>query len=115
NLVRPDDSVAWGGEFDGTFDQFFAMQRRMAEALSAALQVTLTRAARERLARPPAASVEAYADYSRARALLERPDVPGNVTRAIEGFETALRKDPQFALAQAGLGEAYWARYLETR
>jgi tetratricopeptide (TPR) repeat protein/tRNA A-37 threonylcarbamoyl transferase component Bud32 len=115
NLVRPDDSVAWGAEFEGTVDQFFAMQRRMAEALSGALQVTLTRAARERLARPPAASVDAYADYSRARALLERPDVSGNVERAIEGFETALGKDPGFALAHAGLGEAYWARYQETR
>jgi tetratricopeptide (TPR) repeat protein/TolB-like protein/tRNA A-37 threonylcarbamoyl transferase component Bud32 len=115
NLVRPDDSVAWGGEFEGTFGQFFAMQRRMSEELSAALQVTMTRAARERLARPPAASVDAYADYSRARALLERPDVSGNVARAIEGFEAALAKDPQFALAHSGLGEAYWARYQETR
>jgi serine/threonine-protein kinase len=115
NLVRPDDSVAWGREFDGTFDQFFDLQRRMAEALSTALQITLTRADRERLARPPAASVEAYADYSRARALLERPDVEGNVRRAVDGFETALRKDRRFALAHAGLGEAYWALYQETK
>jgi serine/threonine-protein kinase len=115
NLVRPDDSVAWGREFDGTFDQFFDLQRRMAEALSAALQITLTRADRERLARPPAASVEAYADYSRARALLERPDVDGNVGRAVEGFETAIGKDRRFALAHAGLGEAYWALYQETK
>jgi serine/threonine-protein kinase len=115
NLVRPDDSVAWGREFDGTFEEFFALQRRMAEDLSAALQVTLTRAQRERLARPPAASVDAYADYSRGRALLERPDVAGNVGRAIEAFESALGKDPAFALAHAGLGEAYWARYQETK
>jgi tetratricopeptide (TPR) repeat protein len=115
NLVRPDDSVAWGREFDGTVDQVFDLQRRMAEALSSALQITLTRADRERLARPPAASVEAYADYARARALLERPDVEGNVGRAVEGFETALRKDLRFALAHAGLGEAYWALYQETK
>ena len=115
NLVRPDDSVAWGGTFEGTFDRFFEMQRRISEDLSEALQVTLTRAARERLARPPAASMDAYADYSKARALLERPDVSGNVERAIEGFGRALSKDPQFALAHAGLGEAYWARYLETK
>ena len=59
-----------GGQFEGTFDRFFEMQRRISEDLSEALQVTLTRAARERLARPPAASVDAYADYSKARALL---------------------------------------------
>ena len=94
NLVRPDDSVAWGGSSRAPFDEFFDMQRRIAEDLSEALQVTLTRAARERLARPPAASVDAYADYSQARALLERPDVPGNVERAIEGFESALAQGP---------------------
>jgi serine/threonine protein kinase/tetratricopeptide (TPR) repeat protein len=115
NLVRPDDSVAWGGEFDGRFEDLFPLQRRMAEDLSAALQVTVTRAARERLARPPAASLDAYADYARARALLERPDVSGNVVRAIEGFETAIAKDPRFALAHAALGEAGWERYQETR
>jgi tetratricopeptide (TPR) repeat protein/tRNA A-37 threonylcarbamoyl transferase component Bud32 len=115
NLVRPDDSVAWGREFEGTFEEFFALQRRMAEDLSAALQVTLTRAARERLARPPAASLDAYADYARARALLERPDVPANVVGAIQGFEGAIAKDPRFALAHAALGEAFWARYQETR
>jgi tetratricopeptide (TPR) repeat protein/tRNA A-37 threonylcarbamoyl transferase component Bud32 len=115
NLVRPDDSVAWGAEFDGRFEDLFPLQRRMAEDLSAALQLTVTRAARERLARPPAASLDAYADYARARAFLERPDVPGNVERAIEGFESAIAKDPRFALAHAGLGEAWWARYQETR
>jgi tetratricopeptide (TPR) repeat protein len=115
NLVRPDDSVAWGREFEGTFGDFFALQRRMAEDLSAALEVTLTRAQRERLARPPAATVDAYADYARARALLERPDLTGNVVRAVAGFEAALRKDPGFALAHAGLGEALWARYRETK
>jgi serine/threonine-protein kinase len=115
NLVRPDDSVAWGEEFDGRFADLFPLQRRMAEALSAALQVTVTRAARERLERPPAASVDAYADYARARAFLERPDVAGNLTRAIEGFESAIAKDPGFALAHAGLGEAFWARYQESR
>ena len=115
NLVRPDDSVAWGKEYAGTVDDPFALHRQAAEGLSEALRLNLTREDRARLARAPTASVEAFADYSRARSLLERPDVPGNVARAVEGFQAAIQKDAKFALAHAGLGEAYWTQYQETK
>ena len=46
---------------------------------------------------------------------MERPDVPGNVARAIETFREATRRDPQFSLAWAALGEAYWTQYLEKK
>jgi tetratricopeptide (TPR) repeat protein len=85
------------------------------QAAGAQRRLNLTQADRARLARPPTGSVEAFADYSRARGLLERPDVPGNVARAIEGFQTAIEKDARFALAHAGLGEAYWTQYQETK
>jgi tetratricopeptide (TPR) repeat protein/TolB-like protein/tRNA A-37 threonylcarbamoyl transferase component Bud32 len=115
NLVRPDDSVAWGHEYEAGPGEIFALQRRMAEGLTDALQLTLTRADRERLAREPTADAEAFAIYSHARALVERPDVPGNVARAIETFQQAVQKDPRFSLAYAGLGEAYWTQYQETK
>jgi serine/threonine protein kinase/Flp pilus assembly protein TadD len=115
NLVRPDDSVAWGKEYAGTVDDPFALHRQAAEGLSEALRLNLTREDRARLARAPTTDAEAFAVYSRARALVERPDVPGNVARAIETFQDAIRKDPKFALAHAGLGEAYWAQYQETK
>jgi eukaryotic-like serine/threonine-protein kinase len=114
NLVRPDDSVAWGEELEGTVDDVFALHRKAAENLTEALQVSLTDADRRKLDRPPTSDAEAYASYARARALLERPDVPGSVARAIEGLQRAIQRDPRFALAQAALGEAYWARYVET-
>jgi tetratricopeptide (TPR) repeat protein len=115
NLVRPDDSVAWGKEYEGSADDPFAVHRHAAEDLSEALQLTLTRAERERLTRAPTDDREAYAVYARGRAFVERPDVPGNVARAIETFREATRKDPQFSLAWAALGEAYWTQYLEKK
>jgi tetratricopeptide (TPR) repeat protein/tRNA A-37 threonylcarbamoyl transferase component Bud32 len=115
NLVRPDDSVAWGKEYDGHLDDVFALHRVAAESLSEALQVSLSDTDRQRLARPPTSDGEAFAMYSHARALLERPDVPGNVPRSIDALEKAIQRDPRFALAHAALGEAQWARYLETR
>ena len=115
NLVRPDDSVAWGKEYEGSTDDPFAIHRKAAEDLSEALQLTLTRSERARLARHPTDDREAYAMYAQGRALADRPDVPGNVPRAIETFREAIRKDPQFSLAWAALGEAYWTQYLEKK
>jgi tetratricopeptide (TPR) repeat protein len=114
-LVRPDDSVAWGGDYEGTMDDVFSLQRKLAEGVSAALAVGLTPADRARLARPPTTDLAAFAAYSDAQALLERPDIPGNVSRAIAGFRSAVARDPKFALAHAGLGRACWQQYLETR
>lgn len=115
NLVRPDDSVEWGRAYEGTADNVFTLHRKAAEGLSEALQITLTQADRARLARAPTADSEAFAIYSRGRALLERPDITGNVARAIETFQEAIRKDPKFSLAHAALGEAYWTQYQETK
>ena len=66
-LVRPDDSVAWGADYEGSVDDLFSLQRRLAEGVSAALAVSLTPADRARLARPPTSSLSALAAYSEAR------------------------------------------------
>jgi tetratricopeptide (TPR) repeat protein/TolB-like protein len=71
--------------------------------------------ARERLTRSPTHNEDAYADYNQARAFLDRDDIPANVPRAIALFESAVDKDPQFALAFGGLGEACFAQYRKTR
>ena len=115
NLVRPDDSVAWGRDYEGSLDDVFALHRTAAESLSEALQLSLSQTDRERLARAPTSDTEAFEMYARARALLERPDVPGNVVRAIEMLKGATQRDPRFALAHAALGEGHWTRYQETK
>ncbi len=54
----------------------------------------------------------AYTEFLKARGYLARYDVPGNLDRAVEGFENVTRLDPRYALAFALLGEAYWRRAL---
>lgn len=51
---------------------------------------------------------EAYAQYLRGRGYLARYDVPGNVDRALESLQDAVKQDPNYALAYAALAEAYW-------
>ncbi|HUG52627.1 MAG TPA: tetratricopeptide repeat protein, partial [Vicinamibacteria bacterium] len=113
-LVRPDESVAWGGDYEGHVDEIFSLQRRLAEGVSTALAVSLTPARRARLAQSSTRDAGAFEAYSEARALIERPDVPGNVGRAIDGFQRAIARDRRFALAHAALGRAHWQHYTET-
>ena len=56
-----------------------------------------------------------YKPYSQARTALERYDQQRSLERAIEFFLRALEQDPRYALAHAGLGEAYWRLFRITR
>ena len=53
----------------------------------------------------------AYDYYLQGRGYLQEPQKRENVDSAITEFNHALEKDPRYALAYAGLGDAYWRRY----
>jgi serine/threonine-protein kinase len=53
----------------------------------------------------------AYEMYLQGRGYLQNYDKPENVENAISAFQQALSLDPKYALAYAGLGDAYWKKY----
>jgi eukaryotic-like serine/threonine-protein kinase len=57
----------------------------------------------------------AYDFYLRGLGYLQDYDKPENLTNAITLFNRALDRDPKYALAYSGLGEAYWSKYESTR
>ncbi len=114
NLVRPDDSVVWGGEYDGKLSELFELQRKLASGLTRALHLNLTPAEARRLGAPPTSNMDAFAEFSQGRDFLDRPHDPDNLDRAVALFESALAKDPNFVQAHAALGEAYWAQFEQT-
>ncbi len=115
NLVRADQSVAWGDQMEGRLEKIFDLQSRLAVALSTALDVRVSPEVRQRMNARATASPDALTAYWQGRALLERRDVKGNLEAATAAFSKALTLDPRFALAHAALGEAYWHQYVETR
>ncbi len=54
----------------------------------------------------------AYEAYLKALAYLQRYDKPGNPDLAISTLNTAIEKDPRFALGYATLGQAYRLKFL---
>jgi tetratricopeptide (TPR) repeat protein len=115
NLVKPDRTVAWGDSVEGAFERIFELQSRLANALTSALVVRVSASEREKLNAQPTTSPFALSEYWQGKALLERADVKGNIEAAIAAFERALRSDPKFALAHAGLSQAYRRQYVDTR
>jgi serine/threonine-protein kinase len=115
NLQRPNGSIASAASFDGSVTDLFALQNQVAQGLADRLDLALTAGERRRLTVRPTTNVDAFADYSQGRAFMEHFDIKGNVDHAIEAFQRAIARDPRFALAHAGLGEAYWNNYSETK
>ena len=115
HLIRSDRSVAWGDSVEGTLEKIFELQSRLASALTSALVVRLSASERERMNAQPTTRPDALSAYWQGSALLERQDVKGNADAAISAFQRAVSLDERFALAHAGLGQAYRRKYIETR
>ena len=59
--------------------------------------------------------VGAYDYYLQGRGYLQNYDRAENLESAVQLFQRALRLDPGYALSYAGLGDAYWKKYENTK
>jgi serine/threonine-protein kinase len=60
---------------------------------------------------PAGTPADTYDDYLKAQDLLQRSYKDANIAAAAAGFQQVLEKDPSFALAAAGLGNAWFLQY----
>jgi TolB-like protein len=99
----------WSERYDREMEDVFAIQEDIARAIADRLQVTLAGGAGERLVKPPTKSLEAYDLYLKGRYFVNRiVEVAGEGPRkGIDFFEQALALDPGYALAHAGIADAY--------
>lgn len=95
----------WSERYDRKLEDVFAIQDEIATAIADKLQVTLATGAREPLVRPPTENLEAYDLYLRGRFLVNQGGE--DARKGLGYFEQALSTDPQYALAHAGIAEAY--------
>ena len=95
----------WSERFDREPEDVFAIQEEIARTIAERLQVSLAAGDRETLVRPHTESLEAYELYLKGRAFIDRRGVA--IWQALEAFRAAFALDPQYALASAGLADAY--------
>jgi serine/threonine-protein kinase len=92
-----------------------SLEDRLVESIVSMLGIQLRPNDRPVLAANGTAKPAAYDYYLRGRGFLQDYTKPGNLTASIDAFRLALDQDSQYALASAGLGEAYWHQYEASR
>ncbi len=106
-LLAVDDGASlWANNFTEPLGELLAVQDTLAMQLVNALTAELSNEARSGVLAQDTTDVEAWQLYANGRYQLERRDA-SSLRRAIEFFDAALRRDPRFALASAGLSDAH--------
>jgi DNA-binding winged helix-turn-helix (wHTH) protein/TolB-like protein/Tfp pilus assembly protein PilF len=101
-LIRTSDGrQLWAGQFDEKFNDIFSVQDSIAEKATAALKTRLEK-------RPKAytENLQAYQLYLKGRFHFLKVTRQGT-EKAVAYFEQAIELDPSYALAYAGLADAY--------
>ena len=101
--------------FDAPISDPFKIEDEVANAAAAALGVTMRPEERRELVAHGTNLPEAYNYYLQARGYLDDPFKPENANNAIALLRQALKLDPNYGTAQAGLGMAYWWKYFSTK
>ena len=101
-----DNSHVWGEQYDRELADFLTLQREIPADVSDSLRLRLNGDSKERLTRASTGDMEAYQLYLRGRYSWEKWTEDGS-KRAIQFFSEAIKKDPNYALAYAGLADVY--------
>jgi TolB-like protein/Flp pilus assembly protein TadD len=98
------DEHIWAEDYDRDLTDVFAIQTDLAQKIASALQAKLSANEKARLDRRPTENSDAYLLFVQAHDYSNRPDKFRDTSlKAEQLFEQAIRLDPNFAVAFAGL------------
>ncbi|HKS26782.1 MAG TPA: protein kinase [Pyrinomonadaceae bacterium] len=96
----------WGEQYNRKLTDLLAVQEEISRQISEKLRVRLTGEEQKQTARRSTANTEAYQLYLRGRYHWNRRS-EDDIRKSIEYFQQAIALDPSYALAYAGLADAY--------
>lgn len=103
--ARKDEHI-WAETYDRELKDVFAIQTEVAKNIAAALQAILSPKEIEQIENKSTVNLDAYTFYLRGRDYFYRYTKQDN-EKSIELFRNALKVDPNYALAYAGLAGSY--------
>ena len=116
DLVDPRTHHQLRGEsFDLPASDPFAVQDRVVNGAVQMLELEVPPAERQVLDSHGTQIPAAETLYLQGRGYLQNYDRSENNDSAIQVFQQALKLDPNYALAYAGLGDAYWKKYTDDK
>lgn len=106
-LVRVEDGVTiWTNQFDEKMTDIFTVQDSISERVAGVLALKLTREEKGQITKRYTENTEAYQLYLMGRYHLNRLTDDGFL-KGRDYFQQAIDKDPNYALAYAGLADSY--------
>ncbi len=101
-----DGTEIWGQQYNRKLADVFAVQEEIAKEISEKLSLKLSGAERQQLAKRPTENLKAFQYYMQGRASTQRR-TREDLHTAIRYYEKAIEEDRNYALAYAGLADAY--------
>jgi TolB-like protein/Tfp pilus assembly protein PilF len=96
----------WAEIYDRKLSDIFAVQSDIAKTVADTLQAKLTGSEKQMIAAQATTDTTAYELYHKGRSLWEKR-TGDNIPKAIAFYEQAIARDPNYALAYAGLASAH--------
>jgi serine/threonine protein kinase/Tfp pilus assembly protein PilF len=96
----------WGAQYNKQATALYSLQRELSKAISEQLQVKLTGEEEQRMTKNNTENAEAYRLYLTGNYYLNKRTRDG-LRKGIEYFNLSLDKDPNYALAYAGIADGY--------
>jgi serine/threonine protein kinase/tetratricopeptide (TPR) repeat protein len=101
-----DGTEQWGEQYNRKVADVFAVQEEIAKEISENLRLKLSGAERQQLAKRPTENLKAFQYYMQGRSSAQRRTREDLLT-AISYYDRAIEEDRNYALAYAGLADAY--------
>lgn len=100
------DRHLWAESYESQLGDVLGLQSQVASAIVNEIRINLTPEEQQRLASTRSVSGESYENYLKGRYYWNKRSQEG-LTKAIDYFQLAIEKDPNYALAYAGLADCY--------
>lgn len=101
------ESQIWGEQYRRELTDIFALQNEIAADISEKLKLRLTGAQKKQLQKRYTENTEAYQYYLKGRYFVITKRTEEWIKKGIDNFQLAIDLDPNYALAYAGIAEAY--------
>src|SRR5947209_6071294 len=100
------DTHLWSDTFDRKLTDIFAVESEISKTIAETLQAKITGSEKSSIAKAPTTNPEAYELYLKGRFFWNKRSGV-DLRKAIDYFNQAIAKDPNYALAYAGLADSY--------
>jgi TolB-like protein len=100
------DNQLWGETYEAKWEDILTVQSEIARQIADKLQTVLTPEEKELIEKTPTKNLDAYNSYLQGRFFWNKRTREG-IEKSLDYFGKSVAEDPDYALAYAGLADAY--------